>query len=307
MALVATLAYQVSLNTLESREIIGTAIDKNPAIFQLNFHTQFLTLILDPLLRISSTGLFRSGKSFPRLIIIDGLDECKEYHLTTSFSVTPLCTLTFRLALNDTYEPDKDIRLYLIDSFRDIRKTHIMRAHLPDSWPSEEDIAELVAKLSGQFIYAATVIRYVSSLRYNPLSRLKVIQGLLQVKDDRPYAQLDTLYINILSEVEDVETVLRILGMVFVLPKNTYDFIRLLGVSELEKFMQLTPGIVQLLLLDLLSVVDVSDNNEPIKFLHASFSDFLVDPTRSHQFYINPSKRHEEAAYFCIPAIESKY
>ncbi|PPQ83803.1 hypothetical protein CVT25_001019, partial [Psilocybe cyanescens] len=151
-----------------------------------------------------------------------------------------------------------------------------------------------------QFIYAATVIRYVSSPRHNPLYRLEVIQGLLPVKDDRPYAQLDALYIDILSEVEDVKTVLQILGVAYVYPFNKDS----LGVNELEEFMQLSPGTVQLLLIDLLSVVDASDNNKPIKFLHASFTDFLFDPSRSGQFFIDPSKMHGEAAYFCISAIE---
>ncbi|PPQ87781.1 hypothetical protein CVT25_008825 [Psilocybe cyanescens] len=334
-AFVSTLSYQLWLHIRESRPIIETAINNNPAIFLLNFDAQFCTLFLDPLLQLSSAGRFTSAIPFPSLIIIDGLDECNgaeiqntilntissalqqhrsalpfklliasrpEYHLTTSFSVAPLCTLTFRLALDDAYKPDEDIRLYLIDSFRDIRKTHIMRTHLPDLWPSEEDIAELVTKSSGQFIYAAMVIRYVSSPQCNPLDRLKVIQGLLPVNDDRPYAQLDALYFNILSDVKDVKTVLRILGMAFVLTKIE---VVPLAVNNLEKFMQLTPGTVQLLLIDLLSVVDASDNNKPIKFLHASFSDFLIDPTRSHQFYIDPSKRHEEAAHFCISAIES--
>ncbi|PPQ88809.1 hypothetical protein CVT25_010460, partial [Psilocybe cyanescens] len=215
---VTTLAYQLWSHIPESRPIIEAVINNNPAIFQLNFDTQFRTLFLDPLLQLSSTGRFTSGTPFPNLIIIDGLDECNgadiqntilntisnalqrhrsalpfrflvasrpEYHLTTSFSGAPLYTLAFRLALDDTYKPDKDIRVYLIDSFRDIRKTHIMHDHLPDSWPSWEDIDKLVAKSSGQFIYAATVIRYVSSPRRNPLDCLKVIQGLLPVKDDR--------------------------------------------------------------------------------------------------------------------------
>ncbi|PPQ87785.1 hypothetical protein CVT25_008829 [Psilocybe cyanescens] len=334
-AFIATLAYQLWLRIPESRPIVETAISNNPAIFQLNFETQFRTLFLHPLLQLSSAGCFASAIPFPNLIIIDGLDECNgadmqntivntisntlqhhrpalpfkfliasrpEYHLTTSFSVGPLHSLTFRLALDDTYQPDEDIKLYLTDSFHDIREKHIMRAYLPDSWPLEEDIAELVEKSSGQFIYAATVIRYVSSPRHNPLDRLKVIQGLLPVNDDRPYAQLDALYINILSDVEDVKAVLRILGVAFVL---TNDYLKPLGVNDLENFMQLTPGTVQLLLIDLLSVVDASDNNKPIKFFHASFSDFLVDPTRSCQFFIDPNKKHEEAAHFCISAIES--
>ncbi|PPQ87782.1 hypothetical protein CVT25_008826 [Psilocybe cyanescens] len=337
-AFVATLAYQLWFHILESRPIIESAISNNPAIFQLNFDTQFRTLFLDPLLQLSSAGRFASAIPFPNLIIIDGLDECNgadmqnaivntisntlqhhrlalpfkfliasrpEYHLTTSFSVGHLHTLTFRLAMDDTYLPDDDIRLYLTDSFHDIRQTHIMRTHLPDSWPSAEDIEKLVAKSSGQFIYAATVVRYVSSPQHNPLDRLKVIQGLLPVNDDRPYAQLDTLYINILSDMEDVKGVLRILGVAFVWTKIKYHSMEPLAVCHLEKLMQLTPGTIQLLLIDLLSVVDASDSKRPIKFLHASFSDFLVDPTRSREFFIDPSNMHAEAAHFCISAIES--
>ncbi|PPQ87780.1 LOW QUALITY PROTEIN: hypothetical protein CVT25_008824 [Psilocybe cyanescens] len=333
-AFVATLVYQLWLHIPESQLIVEAAINNNPAVFQLNFNTQFRTLFLDPLLQLASTGRFISATPFPRLIIIDGLDECNgadvqntilntisnalqhhrsdlpfrlliasrpEYHLITPFSVAPLHTLTFRLALDDTYQPDKDIWIYLIDSFRNIRETHIMRAHLPDSWPSKKDITELVEKSSGQFIYADTVIRYVSSPRYNPLDRLKVIQGLLPLSDDRPYAQLDALYISILSGVKDVKAVLRILGVAFVLTKTK---VKPVVVNDLAEFMQLTPGTVQLLLIDILSVVDASDNNKPIKFLHASFTDFLIDPIWSCQFFIDPSKMHEEAAHFCISAIE---
>ncbi|PPQ87783.1 hypothetical protein CVT25_008827 [Psilocybe cyanescens] len=335
-AFVATLAYQLWLHIHESRPIIEAVINNNPAIFQLNFDTQFRTLFVNTLLQLSRAGRFASGTPFPNLIIVDGLDECNgadiqntilntisnalqhhrsalpfriliasrpKYHLTISFSVAPLHTLTFRLALDDTYRPDNDIKLYLTDSFHDIRKKHIMRAHLPDSWPLEKYIVKLVAQSSGQFIYAATVIRYVSSPQCNPLDRLKVIQGLLPVNDDdRPYAQLDILYINILSGVKDVKAVLRILGVAIVLTKIN---VKPLAVNNLELFMQLIPGTVQLLLIDLLSVVDASDNNKPIKFLHASFSDFLLDPTRSREIFIDPSKSHKEAAHFCISAIES--
>ncbi|PPQ86059.1 hypothetical protein CVT25_002240, partial [Psilocybe cyanescens] len=150
-----------------------------------------------------------------------------------------------------------------------------------------------------------TVIRYVSSPRHNPLYRLKAIQGLLPLNDDRPYAQLDALYINILSEVGDIKAVLQTLGVAILLTKNEDIFIQYLVVYYLEKFMQLSPGTLPLLLVDLLSIVDASDNREPIKFLHASFPDFLIDPTRSRQFFIDPSKMHETAAHFCILAIES--
>ncbi|PPQ90917.1 hypothetical protein CVT25_007844 [Psilocybe cyanescens] len=158
---VATLAYQLWLQIHESWPIIEAAISNNPAIFQLNFNAQFRTPFLDPLLQLSRARRFTSGTPYPNLIIIDGLHECNgadvqstilntisnapqrhrsalpfkflvvsrpEYHLTTSFSVAALHSLTFRLALDDTYRPNMDIRLYLVDSFCEIRNTHIIRA-----------------------------------------------------------------------------------------------------------------------------------------------------------------------------------
>ncbi|PPQ93051.1 hypothetical protein CVT25_011927 [Psilocybe cyanescens] len=216
-ALVATLAYQIWLRIPQSRPIIEGTINNDPAIFQLNFESQFRALLLDPLLQLSQAGLFTSSTTLPYLFIIDGLDECKgldsqitilntisdalhhhrstlpfkflvssrpENHLSIPFSsASSLNNLTFRLSLDETYQAYDDIKIYLTESFQDIRKTHAMRAHLPDSWPSEEDIAKLVKTSSGNFIYAAIVVRYVSSAWYNPRDRLTVIQGLLPVNN----------------------------------------------------------------------------------------------------------------------------
>ncbi|KAF9543594.1 hypothetical protein CPC08DRAFT_770208 [Agrocybe pediades] len=130
----------------------------------------------------------------PLLIIIDGLDECTsidsqrdllftlqeitnptnvvrflvcsrpESHLNSAFSssrMTPILRCIF--LDDDDYSASRDIRLYLEDKFKQIKEEHVFKHTLPDSWPTSEMVHGLVYKSSGQFIYAATVVRYVDS------------------------------------------------------------------------------------------------------------------------------------------------
>ena len=67
--------------------------------------------------------------------------------------------------------------------------------------------------------------------------------------------------------------------------------------------MFLDPGEVQCLLLDLASVVECVDNRTEIRMLHASFSDFLFDRSRSETYYIDSSVMHAEIAQLCFSHI----
>jgi len=71
--LVPTLAYQLALSIPETRTHIQDAIERDPAIFYKNIPTQMDALLIKPLqaARIQINPI-------PRLIIIDGLDECKD-------------------------------------------------------------------------------------------------------------------------------------------------------------------------------------------------------------------------------------
>ncbi|KAF9473452.1 hypothetical protein BDN70DRAFT_789101, partial [Pholiota conissans] len=181
---IATLAYQLSRSIPEMEDNLFTVIEKDPTIFTRSLSTQMRALIIEPL--ISATFSLR-----PRLVVVDGIDECgpndyahkellsvlgnaaeelrnipilfllgsrPEYQIRTAFNQTPLSYLTTSLVLDDKYKPDDDIRTYFTDEFQRIQ------SHLPGprkrSWPSSRDMDILVQKASGQFIFAATVIRF---------------------------------------------------------------------------------------------------------------------------------------------------
>ncbi|KAF6749524.1 hypothetical protein DFP72DRAFT_538170 [Ephemerocybe angulata] len=77
--LVATLAYQLQEHEglPDVRRRILSSIDRRPAIFTKNLKEQFSELILNPLREIKQRGPGGSGGAVvPKVIVIDGLDEC---------------------------------------------------------------------------------------------------------------------------------------------------------------------------------------------------------------------------------------
>jgi hypothetical protein len=75
---------------------------------------------------------------------------------------------------------------------------------------------------------------------------------------------------------------------------------------EIEEFLSLKPGDVELILADLSSVVCCDMRNGPIQLLHASLGDFLHDKNRSRQFYIENPTQHKELALLCFKSMKNR-
>jgi len=85
----------------------------------------------------------------------------------------------------------RDIRRYFKVKFEEIRAKD---TYLPQDWPGEGVIDQLVDKASGQFICATTIMPYVMFEYRSPEERLAVIRGLLEKPPgDKPYHNLDEL------------------------------------------------------------------------------------------------------------------
>jgi hypothetical protein len=184
-------------------------------IFLKSLNSQIKHLIIDPLNQIPAG----SHHPLPQLLLIDGLDACfpmgsqksifKLTAIHTAFQQghfpfrvlicsraepnirevfeSELANLTYRISLDDKkYEPDQDFAFYLRSKFCDIQigrklpyKRGAMSSSPLSSWPSEKVIQTLVSKASGQFIYAAIVIKYVDVRDERPDDRLKIVLELL--------------------------------------------------------------------------------------------------------------------------------
>jgi hypothetical protein len=246
---IATLSYQLALSIPATRPHIEQAIERDPLIFSLSLWDQAKALIISPLLAVVDNPSFDPSQ-YPRIAIIDGLDECHnpqkqceildvlsrilqnlpipfavviasrpEHHIRSAFDLGDLNKRSSRLSLENQYNQDADIKKYLVDKFSGIREQHPLREYLPTPWPMEGVIDKFVTKASGQFIYASTVDGFVSSMRHKPSERLDMLLGHLDAGNLKPFEQLDSLYSVIFHNVDRVDRAgtLRVLGTAMVL------------------------------------------------------------------------------------------
>jgi len=307
-------------------------MEQDPALFSCSIEAQIQAIIIQPLnAAVNDETLAPTLLSRPRLVILDGLDECRTTSAQTdilnalSTAVKglhiPLCfliasrpeqdirqafndqnvlgSLSFSISLDDAYQPDDDIQVFLESTFDEIKRNHPSRAHLPTSWPSSRDIRRLVEKSSGQFIFASTVAKYVKSYRHWPHDRLKIVLGQCEPGQETPFAELDSLYHLILSSIADTEKLQDTL-MFLVLrpfPRTT--------TSLIEKFLFYRPGEIDMILIDLHSIIYVpppGDEFGALRFFHASFPDFLLDRSRSKDLFLD-----QGAAYANLTGLAVKH
>jgi len=221
-----------------------------------------------------------------------------EHDITAVFSSSHLQSICTRVDLDDRFSPESDIELYLRHEFNDIKTNHPFRRFLPPLWPSDNDIRQLVWKSSGQFIYAATVVKYVTSSRHRPDHRFEVVLNIrpLAQSSQNPFAELDALYTHVLSKVDDdnLSAVLRVLCFIF------YSNVRNIPVQQIEQILELEYGQIPLAFCDLGALISIVEDplssdtdTHLIRILHNSLRDFLCNPKRSHIFCILNEYMHK--------------
>jgi hypothetical protein len=164
-------------------------------------------------------------------------------------------------------------------------------------WPTEFIVDKLTYNSSGQFVYAATVVKYASNRRVSPYLRIEQVLAWEPAIEQRrnPFAALDALYHNILITAEtayhdDSENERSVIDLLreLMLYNEASPFVTMsLSIHEFERFVRLRQGQVLDMLSDLHSLIDtvVVENDEfpelQIVLHHKSFSDYLQDPSRS--------------------------
>ncbi len=334
-----TIAYQISTAIPDMRPMIEEVIARDPLIFTRTLQTQIDALIIKPLKQFV-THVFSAGSApSPRLVIIDGLDEISdrsaqvkvlevichalqhhhvqliflissrpEQDIAHAFSMEPLRIITGQLLLDGLFDPHRDIRLFLEESFTKIKNSHQHKKTIPSDWPPWRAVDNLVIKASGQFIYPSTVVRFVESTQHRPADQLDIILGLRPIpkNDSSPYGELDALYMRILS-VDSVKKfwhqIVKILGALL-----TFQHPRSRSLDALEEFLGLQRGDSDLYLADMVSLISLDPKgkeephllHEEPHLLHASFRDFLLDPARSGEFSISTKSMNTMMVCCCL-------
>ena len=306
--LFSTIAYQLALKVPGLRQHINRIMELDPTLHTKSMGIQFQTLIVDA---------FKCLSPLPQrsyLVIIDGLDECHdrktqqsilqllcesikvhklplrflvgsrpESHIRNSFDRESLYTITNRIVLDETFHPGRDIRIFLRDGFAKICADNSIMSHVEQPWPGEGIIDLLVQRSSGQFIYAATVLKFVGADFCSPRKQL----ALVLTPDPAALSDLDQLYTHILSVYPNAVNIVQVLGIIIASESKSPEVIEdILGMEE---------GELKLVLSGLLSLMD--GNGERLHkgvisyviphFAHASFLDFLFNPSRSGPFHVN--------------------
>ncbi|KAF5327406.1 hypothetical protein D9619_003953 [Psilocybe cf. subviscida] len=189
---------------------------------------------------------------------------------------------TLRIYLDNSYEPAVDIRRFVMDKFEEIRAVHPLSSSLPRDWPKPTAVDAIVSKSSGQFIYAATVMQYVSSPWSDPAASLNNISDTLSTAlSIKPFIELDALFTFILGRTRNWPVVSIILSC-HILSRELSDvwFSLLLesfdhSVKSLERD-----------LMDITSLVEIDSEKQRLIIHNESLVDFLVDAQRSGHFQI---------------------
>ena len=315
-----------------SNRSVKKAIDDDPRISEKILRTQFEKLVLQPLSEIPQASLLPTSEL---VIVIDALDECEqeedirtilqllarlkdiksvsikvfltsrpEFDIRSSFK--QLSERTYQdLILHEASELTikKDIALFLKDQFMKMRRA---QSELSPDWPSEDQIQVLTQMAIPLFIFAATVCRYVGDKRGNPMTRL---DGIMQSANQ--ISNLDRIYLPILNQLLDDEDEIdkerwiiqfrEIVGGIVIMKSP-------LSITSLGHLLDTPKRDISFRLQLLHSVLDIpTDENRPIRLLHLSFRDFLLDPHKHGKspFWIDKRKTHENLASKCLQLMSS--
>jgi hypothetical protein len=213
---------------------------------------------------------------------------------------------------------DRDILIFFKHRLSEIRKAF---DDLGDEWPGEQTINLLVSRAHGLFIYASTVCSFIEeggenwpphellrlALGDNSSSKSQQPSRGMATTHKPPTEELDQIYHQILNHsfktVKDdrdkpqlFQIFRQVVGAIVILFEP-------LSTTALAKLLEVEKEIVSRRIRHLRSILDVKENQEsPIRLLHPSFRDFLLDEQRcsdSH-FWVNQREAHGEQARNCL-------
>uniref|UniRef100_A0A0W0EVF0 Putative nwd2 protein n=1 Tax=Moniliophthora roreri TaxID=221103 RepID=A0A0W0EVF0_MONRR len=192
-----------------------------------------------------------------------------------------------RLGLGNSWDARRDIRTFLDDGFSSVRTSpRNANIQFPDVWPDPGDVEKLVDKACGQFIYAATILKFVNDEYSSPMKQLSIVlQPSHTVKGNSPFKDLDGLYHQILSSNPNQSEVVQVLCTLLCLQLLKCHRLSP-NPKSIERLLGLTEGEVSATLRGMHSVLNVSGPEADIHILHVSFHDFLRDKSRSGPCYI---------------------
>ncbi|RXW20566.1 hypothetical protein EST38_g5288 [Candolleomyces aberdarensis] len=320
--IVSTIAFQLGSHNTGLKQRISAVVAEDSVIFKRSLRTQMNSLLVRPLKHLQEyAGLDLT--TLPQAILIDGLDECKgedrqeelliaireclltgdlpfhifiasrpEWAIRTALNPGGhLHAAAYHIQLSDKYDASGDMRRFLRRRFEQLS----LRTGNPH-WFTENDIETLVQAGSGQFIYVATVYRYISERRASPAERLKIVLTWTPHEGQRarPFEALDKLYTEILLNAKKRIHHANCSG------KLGFGILW----KYISKLLDMDKASMEILISDLHSLVTIRVEDDCSTFylqmLHKSFSDFLDAESRAKDLYRPLTHVHAHLAKCCF-------
>ncbi|PCH41987.1 hypothetical protein WOLCODRAFT_119776, partial [Wolfiporia cocos MD-104 SS10] len=310
-----TIAYQLARSQPHMRSHIINAC-RNPSFRTQNhdIEHQLDHGIIIPLKSVSE-------HPYPVVVIVDALDECTDPELERiprilHLLANRLCSLAYPLRVLLTTRPELHIER-AFESVEFARSAKPYRLHAISRTIVDEDIKrffsaklfslpqfnevlmlrptvidDLTKSAHGLFIYASTVIRTIRE-ESRPKRIAELTDDLLSVGKQVTLSELDNLYLVVLAAAlpssflkrrkNDHSLALAILGAIALLQDH-------LNEASMRSLLNISQDDIESILSKLGSVVLYSPGtDQPIRPLHASFPQFLIDPLRctNPDYYIS--------------------
>ena len=324
--LFTTLAVDLMAHIPGLKPGIRKAIHADPAIAQKALKDQFVKLILQPLSERKQTSL--QGMDF--VVVIDALDECEREEdiqailrlleqtkdvksVSLRFFVTSRPELPIRLGFKQMSDGtywnlilhevpretiERDITLFLEHELARIRDQRC----LDTPWPEEGRLQTLVNMAVPLFIFAATICRFLGEANGSPRRRLNDILEY----DAEDISKQDMTYLPIMNHIfsghgerEKKKLSLEfrnIVGSIIVLETP-------LSIISLATLLDFPQEDIRCRLDSLHSVLSIpTDERLPIRLLHLSFREFLLDSQKSGKslFWVDESEAQQKLATRCL-------
>jgi hypothetical protein len=331
-----TIASQIAHALPTLKRHICEAIAEDHRIGTQGLREQWRKLIFQPLSKLENLSSHR----LPIILVIDALDECEkedrkddvrmilrllaeakdlpnirlrifltsrpEVPIDDEFNVISKLThqdFILHHISNDIIE--HDILIFIQYEFERIRRE---RGLLSD-WPKAKDIHSLVHDANGLFIYAATICRFID--RRHPEKQLSIILQCMGSSPPTlrtsPTRSLDEMYSQVLKssiytnydeeEQEELVDLFKLTVGSIVILSDT------LSTTALTNLLNLPRRDVDETLKHVQAVLDVPSTPDlPVRLLHPSFRDFLLDKNRCSdlQFWVDEKQAHQKLADDCI-------
>jgi hypothetical protein len=331
--IVRSLAYDLAAHDWSRAQAIWNELNSIPHLLSLTIPEQVTRLLSRPF------GL-EHIEEFPIIIIIDALDEstesdsdhARENHLipllvsafkrqsvkifvasrNEQYILNYMAGMehgTLRLHHMEKSEASKDVRSFFETKFRQLVQSRNLRY----DWPSSSDLDVLIERTGHLFVYAATIMAFVSDAHEDPEQQLQSIlddKNESMEEDDGVFDQLDKLYTQIILaavmrkgalNTRRRDRVRMFIGTVIILQSPLpFPSIVDLMMTHDKKYSK------QALRTDLEALSSVipapQTDVDPVQIYHPSFPDFIQNPNRcrDHGLHVSSSEASQSAAIACL-------